>query len=40
MAAPPCLAIEAVNATQLVPLIRSGAVFKNGMLITRLTPPV
>jgi hypothetical protein len=33
-------ASEAVNATHLVPLVRSGAVFKNGKLITRLIPPV
>ena len=31
---PPCFASEAVSATRLVPLVRSGAVFKNGKLIT------
>jgi hypothetical protein len=36
---PPCFASEAVNAPHLVPLVRSGAIFKNGKLITRLIPP-
>jgi hypothetical protein len=30
---------RAVNAPHLVALVRSGAVFKNGKLITRLIPP-
>jgi hypothetical protein len=33
-------ASEAVNAPHLVPLVRPGAVFKNGKLITRLIPSV
>jgi hypothetical protein len=30
---------RAVNAPHLVALVRAGAVFKNGKLITRLIPP-